>query len=405
VKTFKEWNSELTAKREQAAAIFAKYPGITPDEVDTWKQLQVEMNVLKDNADKAWKIEEEAAENAKALDDNRRPTNQLETPSHNPVERANAKIKTLSQILGESKEYAAFRAGNVKTAVIHLPQSVVDAELKTLMTLSTINNLATRLPGIRESAQETASVADLMLSGATDNNQISYMEETTFTNAAVEVAEGAAKPESALGFTETTEPVRKIATWIPATDELLADVAGIESYIRGRLGFMIQRREEAQLLAGNGTAPNISGITDRTGLQTQAKGSDPTPDAVYKAMVKIMVNAFADPTAVVFHPNDWQDIRLLRTTDGIYIWGSPADVGPDRIWGLPVRKTTAMTENTALVGAFTPHAQVFRRTGITVTISTEHSTYFTENKVAILAEERLALAVYRPAAFCTVTGI
>jgi HK97 family phage major capsid protein len=114
---------------------------------------------------------------------------------------------------------------------------------------------------------------------------------------------------------------------------------------------------------------------------------------------------FAEPTGVIFHPNDWTAIKLLRTTDGIYIWGSPAEEAADRIWGLAVRQTTGMTENTALVGAFRPHAEVLRRTGITVTLSTEHGTYFIENKVAILAEERLALAVYRPSAFCTVTGI
>jgi HK97 family phage major capsid protein len=72
---------------------------------------------------------------------------------------------------------------------------------------------------------------------------------------------------------------------------------------------------------------------------------------------------------------------------------------------MEVRETTAQTDNTAIVGAFGTAAQVFRRSGITVTVSTEHSTYFVENKVAILAEERLALAVYRPNAFATVTGI
>jgi HK97 family phage major capsid protein len=108
---------------------------------------------------------------------------------------------------------------------------------------------------------------------------------------------------------------------------------------------------------------------------------------------------------VVIHPNDWQDIRLLRTADGIYIWGNPSETGVDRIWGLPVRKTTGITENTALVGAFRPFAEVRRRAGITVTISTEHSTFFVENKVMIQVEERLGLAVYRESAFCTVTGI
>jgi HK97 family phage major capsid protein len=314
---------------------------------------------------------------------------------------AKAPRRSLETILRESKSYQAFREGHAKSATFDLTL----AEFKTLITLGDINNPPTRLPNIVESAQETATVRDWMLSGTTDNNAITYIEETTFTNAAAAVDEGAAKPESALAFTERTDNVRKIATWIPATSELLSDVKGFQSYLEGRLRFMVKRTEEVQLLVGDGTAPNISGILDRSGIQTQAKGADPTPDAVYKAMTKIMSVGFADPTGVVFHPNDWQDIRLLRTADGIYIWGSPADIGPDRIWGLPVRKTTAMTENTALVGAFTPYAQVFEREGVTVTISTEHSTYFVENKVAVLAEERLALAVYRPSAFCTVTGI
>jgi HK97 family phage major capsid protein len=72
---------------------------------------------------------------------------------------------------------------------------------------------------------------------------------------------------------------------------------------------------------------------------------------------------------------------------------------------MTVRQTTGITEGTGLVGAFRPYAEVLRREGITITLSTEHSTYFVENKVAILAEERLALAVYRPSAFATVTGI
>jgi HK97 family phage major capsid protein len=72
---------------------------------------------------------------------------------------------------------------------------------------------------------------------------------------------------------------------------------------------------------------------------------------------------------------------------------------------MQVRSTTAQTENTAIVGAFRTAAQLFRRSGPTVTVSTEHASFFVENKVAILAEQREALAVYAPAAFCTVTGI
>ncbi len=144
------------------------------------------------------------------------------------------------------------------------------------------------------------------------------------------------------------------------------------------------------------------------GIQTQAKGALPTPDAVYKGMQKVRGadgSGFSEPTAAVFHPNDWTDIKLLRTVDGVYIWGNPSDEGPDRIWGLPVRQTTAMPEGTALVGAFRPEAEVFRREGISITVATEDGSDFLYNRVKIMAESRLALAVYRPTAFASITGI
>lgn len=313
------------------------------------------------------------------------------------------RITDLKKSLVESKGYRDFREGRMRSVTLELP----NVDWKTLVTLSTINRQALRGPLV-EMGMEDRNISDLMLSSNTDANTLEYYEETTFTNAAAATSEGSAKPESTLGYTLRTESVRKIAHWIPATKEALDDVSFLEGQIRGRLAFGVTRVEEAQLISGDGTAPNISGILDRSGLQTQAKGSDPTPDAIYKGMQKIRGaggSGYAEPTAVIFNPNNWTAIKLLRTVDGVYIWGNPSDEGPDRIWGLPVRQTTAMPEGTALAGAFRPYAEVIRREGVTVTLSTEHASFFTENKVAILAESRLALAIYRPAAFCTVTGL
>jgi HK97 family phage major capsid protein len=265
---------------------------------------------------------------------------------------------------------------------------------------------ATRLPGIVPSAQEEATVADLMLQGTTDNNTLTYLEETTFTNAAATVAENAAKPESDLVFTERTDNVRKIATWISATDELLADVPAFESYVRERLGFMVRRTEETQLISGDGTAPNISGILDRSGLQTQTSGLTHEADAIYAAITKVRANAFAEPTAVVINPLSWANIRTEKDDNNQYLGPGPfAADAVERIWGLPVRVTSAISEGQAIVGAFRPYAQIFRREGLSVGVFTEHSDWKVYNRQLILAEERLALAVYRPAAFCQVTGL
>ncbi len=304
--------------------------------------------------------------------------------------------------LHDNRQYKAFRDGSLRSFTLELP----GLNWKTITTVSSMQPQALRGP-TQEMGVETRTIIDLMMQGQTDRPQFDYFEETTLTNAADTVAESGLKPESALAWTLRTETVRKIATWVPATKEALDDIPMVESILRGRLAYMVQRAEEAQVLVGDGVAPNILGIMAR-GIQTQAKGALPTPDAVYKAMQKVRGSdgsGFAEPSAVVFHPNDWTDIKLLRTDNGIYIWGNPSDEGPDRIWGLQVRQTTAMGEGTALVGAFSTQAEVFRREGLSITVATEDGSDFLYNRVKIMAESRLALAVYRPSAFASVTGI
>ncbi len=313
--------------------------------------------------------------------------------------------RELRYALQASKDYQRFRDGTSKSVVLDFPA----VDFKTLISLSDINRQADLMPGVVPGPTEDRTVSDLMLQGNTTANTIEYYERTSFTNNADTVAEGGTKPESALGYTLRTDSVRKIGHWIPATKESLDDVPFLESEIRGELSYGVVRSEEEQLLFGNGTAPNIRGLMNRAGLQSYAKtGGDSVADAIYHAMQLVRGeegDGFAEPTAIVMHPTDYTGYRLMRTTDGIYINGSPSEPGPDRMWGLMVRQTTAMSQGTALTGAFRPYSKILRREGITITLSTEHSTFFIENKVAILAEERIALQVTRGSAFATATGL
>jgi HK97 family phage major capsid protein len=186
---------------------------------------------------------------------------------------------------------------------------------------------------------------------------------------------------------------------------MLEDVPGFESYLRGRLGFMVKQREELQLLRGAGTTNTILGLYNRTGVQTVTGYGMSTIDSILAAITEIETDAFAEPTAMVIHPRDWFDVRTSKDLNGQYLLG-PATEDPSvaRPWGLRIRVTTNAIQNTALVGDFR-QAQVFRRSGITIAISTEHDDYFVYNKLAVRAEERLALACYRPAAFCKVESV
>ncbi len=233
-----------------------------------------------------------------------------------------------------------------------------------------------------------------------------YMEETTFTNSAAAVAEGSSKPEVALALTERTETIRKIAGYLPVTDEQLSDVPAARQYIDSRLGYMVKQILDSQIVGGNGSGQNLVGINHsaRSGVQQQAKSSDVTQDAVYKAMTKIRVNAFSEPNGVVFHPNDWQDVRLATASgSGIYLFGPPSDPGVERLWGLNVVQTTGLTEGTALVGDFNQAALLLRE-GLTMKVGYVNDDLI-KNRQTIVAELRAAVAVFRPAAFCEVTGV
>ncbi len=127
--------------------------------------------------------------------------------------------------------------------------------------------------------------------------------------------------------------------------------------------------------------------------------------SVFKAMTKVRVTGRAVPTHYVTHPNDWQEIRLLRTADGIYIWGNPSEAGPERLWGLPIVQNDALAENTGLVGSFeSAWIQLLERRGILLEIGFTGN-QFVEGKQTIRASMRTVQVIYRPPAFCTVTGI
>lgn len=284
--------------------------------------------------------------------------------------------------------------------------SEIEVDLKTLFQTSAgWAPFVERGPRVVDFATRPIEMLDLIPTTPTNQTSIVYMEETTYTNTAAETAEGGTKPEATLALTERTSPVRKIPVWIPVTDEQLEDVEGVQSYLERRLGFMVRQRLSGQIISGDGTAPNLRGVLNVAGIQTQAKGTDPVPDAIYKAMTKVEVTGQAMPDAAVFHPNDWQDVRLLRTADGIYIWGNPSEAGPERIWGLRVVKVQAATENTAVVGDWANFSELRVKKDVEIKISDSHGTFFVENKQAVRAEMRAAVVFYRPAAFCTVTGI
>jgi HK97 family phage major capsid protein len=260
--------------------------------------------------------------------------------------------------------------------------------------------------------QQRLTIRDLLAVGQTTMNTIPYIKETSFTNAAATVAEEGEKPEATFALEDALAPVRKIAVIARVTDEMWNDFPTLRDYINNRLRFMVEQEEEDQLLNGAGTGSSLTGILNVSGIQTQALSTN-IAETVFKAFTKIRSVGFFEPDGIVLHPNDWEAVRLSKDSANQYYGGGPftgaygnsGGMAPDMLWGKRVVVTTAITEGTGLVGAFKLGAQIWQREGITVEATNSHEDDFQYNRMALRVEERLALAVYRPKAFCSLTGI
>lgn len=262
----------------------------------------------------------------------------------------------------------------------------------------------TRLSGIVALPQRRMTVRDLITQGRMDGNALEYVREKGFVNNAAPVAEGAAKPSSDMQLELITTSAKVIAHWMKASKQVLDDVAQLRSIIDQRLLYGLAYVEETQLLNGDGTGQNLLGIIPQAEDYAVPAGfTEPTPvtsiDILRIAMLQAALAEYP-ATGHVLNPIDWAGIETTKDGEGRYIIGNPQGTAQPTMWGLPVVSTQAIAAGTFLTGAFRLGAQLFDRWDARVEVGYVNDD-FTKNLVTILAEERLALAVYRPEAFVT----
>lgn len=255
-------------------------------------------------------------------------------------------------------------------------------------------------PGVLTLPDRRLTIRDLVSPGRTNSNLVNYLKETGFTNAAAPVAEGARKPESDIDYALTPAPVKKLAHFIKASTEILDDFPALQSQIDARLMYGLKLVEENQLLKGSGAGNNLNGIyTQATAYAAPIAVTSPTIIDTLRLMLLQAELAEFPSDGIVLHPSDWALIELLKDTTGRYLIGNPQGNLSPTLWGRPVVATQAMTQDTALVGAFKMGAQIFDREEANIVIATENEDDFVNNLITVLIEERLALAVYRPESF------
>lgn len=309
-------------------------------------------------------------------------------------------VESIGEMFTKSDVFKAMQERRGGSARVELKAAIVNATGQNQPLVADM-----RVPGIINNPDRRFTIRDALPVGRTSSNLVQFTRELVFTNNAgpqyaSPARENVTKPESGITFELANAPVVTLAHWIPVSKQVLDDAPQLQGYINGRLMYGLKLEEEDQLLNGNGSGSNISGLLDSGNYTAynRAQTGDTNVDTLRRAITQGALSEYNVDT-IVINPADWEEIELTKATDGQYIWANPALVAGPQLWGRRVIATNSIASGTFLVGAFAMGAQIWDRMDAQMLLSFENSDNFVKNMATLLVEERLALSVYRSSAF------
>lgn len=265
---------------------------------------------------------------------------------------------------------------------------------------------ADRVPGYKFDPTRPIHVRQLLSLGSTQSDVVRFVKESGYSNGAATTAEGATLTQSDFDMTASDANVRKIGTYFRISEEMLADTPQLTSYLSARAPEKLLEVEDTQILSGNGTAPNLSGIiTDSADFDTSSGGafyqsveSANEFDVIVAAMNQLaLANYSAD--CIMLNPTDFNKILLLKDSTNKYLKEQVYNGLQPSFSGVKVVQNTAITAGTFLIGNFSVGTQLWVRDGVNVEFFREDGTNVRDGFVTVRVSERVALTNYLPNAF------
>lgn len=258
------------------------------------------------------------------------------------------------------------------------------------------------------------TVLDLVARRQTQSDAVEFVRQTAQVTQAAAVQESnvttyaagqdeieGAKPEGAMTFTRVTANVKTVAVWVPATKMALADASQLRGIIDQEIRDDLLEELDRLILNGDGADGEFIGIYNTSNVLGQSYSTN-ILETCRKAITNLRTNGKVSPTAWVMHPNNWEDIDLLKDDYGRYHRGGPFAAGPNTLWGVPVIESFNAVEDTPILGNWNK-AVLWDREQTTISVSDSHEDFFIRNMIAILGELRAAFGVLKPTAFVEVT--
>lgn len=368
---------------------------------DLKKDFAKKQEVVQEVADKALKEAEK--------------TGQLVTDTKEAADKALLELNVVKEQLAQIEQKMARRPGQDPDAVKAYGAQIVESdrfksfqggnfngsarfELKAITAADAGTAWSMRDTEVVSMQRRRLTVRDLLNVVTTTSGSVDYARQTTRTNNAAVVAEGAQKPTSAYVWAQVNAPVRTIAHLAKLTRQALEDAQQLQGEVDSEMRYGLGLAEETELLTGDGTGQHLTGlIPNATAYAAPIALVDPTMIDMLRLGLLQAELALYTSDGIVLNPADWAGIELTKTGDGAYVFANPMNMAGPRLWGQPVVPTPAMTIDKFLVGGFKLQT-LYDRMAPEVLIASENADDFEKNLYTMRCEERVALAIKRPGA-------
>ncbi|PYD92644.1 phage major capsid protein [Pseudomonas syringae pv. pisi] len=309
--------------------------------------------------------------------------------------------KSFIDLVKSDEAYKSLQAKNVSLADIEVTKSDM-ASMKEMKVTSAGIVAPNYDPVIQPGIRQELRIRDLLTTVPVSGQNYTYFRENLHTRGAAPVAEGGLKPNSNVSFTTETDRVKKIAVWMPVTDEALDDVPQLMAYLQELLRYDLKLEEERQILKGDGTGENLNGLMTQATVYdtTLTKTGDTAIDLVRRAIYQVRKQSMLSADGIVMTELDWMNIELQKDGENRYLFANLQGLVTPVLWGRPVVTSDSVDEGDAdtggefLVANFARSSVLFDRMSFLFKMGLIND-QFIKNERALLVEERLGLGVRR----------
>lgn len=300
----------------------------------------------------------------------------------------------LSVVKSNAEAIKGFAKGNTAT------EFAVKAD--TVRASITSSTAAQRDTVLGPLASRKLTMADLFrkVTVAADNGgNVRYVDwdDATTVRAAAMVAEGAAFPESTAKWIERSIDLKKIGDSIPVSEEMLVDHARFAGELEGFLETNVALAEDDQLLTGDGTGNNITGVDNRA-LAFTAAASGITDASFYDLVPKVREaivfgkGSKFQPNVVIMNLKEINKFKLKKDANNNYIMPPFVDANGAMIDGLVVLENNNVADNVCYVGDSRYGTIYEGAEGYSVNLGMVNN-QFMEDMKTLKARKRIALLI------------